>query len=101
VTKITVTDRQRGTVIARNGTLISVRMSEPPLLTGGSLLGLGNRAGDDQPLRALFSRMIRDEDFGRALATAAMPFTELTLLHIPSGSTFESRSGRQVVVLLS
>jgi hypothetical protein len=76
-------------------------MTEPPLLTGGSLLGLGNRAGDDEPLRVLFSRMIRDEDLGRALPTAALPFVELTLLHIPTGSTFEIEAGRQAVVLLS
>ena len=69
--------------------LISVRITALPLLEGGGLLSLGNRTGDDEPLRVLFSRMIRDEDLGRALPTAALPFVELTLLHIPSGSTFE------------
>jgi hypothetical protein len=87
---ITVTDRQRGTVIARNGTLLSVRMT---FLAGGGLLSLGNRAGDDEPLRALFSRMIREEDLDRALQTAAMPFVELVLLHIPTGSTFNIETG--------
>jgi hypothetical protein len=87
---IIITDQQRGTVIARNGTLISVRITALPLLEGGGLLSLGNRAGDDEPLlRVLFSRMIRDEDLGRALPTAALPFVELTLLHSPTGSTFE------------
>jgi hypothetical protein len=86
---ITVTDRQRGTVIAHNGTLLSVRMTALPSFTGGGLLSLGDRAGDDEPLRALFSRMIREEDLDRALQTTAMPFVELVLLHIPTGSTFK------------
>jgi hypothetical protein len=89
MTTITVADRQRGTIIARNGTLLSVRMTALPLLEGGGLLSLGNRAGDDEPLQALFSRMIREEDLGRVLQTTAIPFAELTLLHIPIGSTFE------------
>jgi hypothetical protein len=93
VATITVTDRQRGTVIARNGTLLSVRMTALPLLEGGGLLSLGNRSGDDEPLRALFSRMIREEDRGRVLQTAALPFVELTLLHIPAGSTFVIETG--------
>jgi hypothetical protein len=33
--------------------------------------------------------MVKEEEFGWALGTPAMAFTELTLLHIPSGSTFE------------
>jgi hypothetical protein len=53
---------------------------------GGGLISFGDRAGDDQPLRALFSRMVKEEEFGW---TPAMTFTELTLLHIPSGATFE------------
>jgi hypothetical protein len=64
-------------------------MTALPLLEGGGLLSLGNRSRDDEPLRALLSRMIREEDFGRVLQTTAMPFVELTLLHIPTGSTFE------------
>jgi hypothetical protein len=86
---ITVTDRRRGTVIARDGTLRSVRMTALPSFTGGGLLSLGDRAGDDEPLRALFSRMIREQDLDRALQTTAMPFVELVLLHIPTGSTFK------------
>jgi hypothetical protein len=85
---ITVTDRQRGTVIARNGTLLGVRMTALPLLTGGSLFSLGDRAGGDEPLRAFFSRTVREEDLDRAMQMAAMPFVELVLLHIPTGSTF-------------
>jgi hypothetical protein len=90
---ITVTDRQRGTVIARNGTLLSVRMTALPSFTGGGLLSLGNRAGNDEPLRALFSRTIREEDLDRALQTAGVPFVELVLLHLPTGSTFRIETG--------
>jgi hypothetical protein len=86
---ITVTNQHRGTVIARSGVLVGVRMTMPSYSTGGSLISLGDRARDDQPLRTLFSRMVKEEEFGRALGTPAMAFTELTLLHIPSGSTFE------------
>jgi hypothetical protein len=86
MTTITVSDRQCGTVVARNGVLASVRMTRPPHLMGGGLISLGDRAGDDQPLRALFSRMVKEEEFGW---TPAIAFTELTLLHIPSGATFE------------
>jgi hypothetical protein len=85
MTTITVTDRQRGAVVARNGVLASVRMTRPPHLMGG-LISLGDRAGDDQPLRTLFSRIVKKEEFGW---TPAMAFTELMLLHIPSGATFE------------
>ena len=86
MTTITVTDRQRGTVVARNGVLGSVRMTRLPHLMDGGLFSLGDRAGDDQPLRPLFSRMAKEEEFGW---TPAMAFTELTLLHIPSGAAFE------------
>ena len=85
MTTITVSDRHRGTIVARNGVLASVRMTRPPHM-GGSLISLGDRAGEDQPLRALFSRMVTEKEFGW---TPAMAFTELTLLHIPSGATFE------------
>jgi hypothetical protein len=78
----------RGTVIARSGVLAGVRMTVPPYSDVG-LLSLGDRARDDQLLRTLFSRLIREEEFGRTLETPARAFTELTLLHIPSGSTFE------------
>ena len=39
-------------------------------------------------MRTLFSRLVKEEEFRRALGTPAMAFTE-ALLHIPSGSTFE------------
>jgi hypothetical protein len=87
MTTITVTDRHRGTVIARSGVLVSVRMAVPSYSIG--LISLGDRASDDQPLRAMFSRLVKEEEFGWALGMPAMAFTELTLLHIPSGSTFE------------
>ena len=60
-----------------------------PDLPDSGLISLGDRAGDDQPLRTLFSRLVKEEEFRRALGTPAMAFTELALLHIPSGSTFE------------
>ena len=84
---ITVTDRHRGTVIARSGVLVGVRMTVPSYSIG--VISLGDRAGDGQPLRTLLSRLVKEEEFRRALQTPAMAFTELTLLHIPSGSTFE------------
>jgi hypothetical protein len=86
MTTITVSGQHRGTIVARNGVLESVRMTRPPQLMDGGLFSLGDRAGDDQPLRALFSRMVKEKEFGWA---PAMAFTELTLLHIPSGATFE------------
>jgi hypothetical protein len=86
---ITVTDRHRGTIIARSGVLVGLRMIVLPDLLNGGVLSLGDRAGDGQPLRTLLSRLVKEEEFRRALQTPAMAFTELTLLHIPSGSTFE------------
>jgi hypothetical protein len=48
---LTVTDRHRGTVIARKGVLVSVRMTVPSYSIG--LISLGDRASDDQPVRAM------------------------------------------------
>jgi hypothetical protein len=80
---ITVTDRHRGTVIARSGVLVGVRMTVPSYSIG--VISLGDRAGDGQPLRTLFSRLVKEEGFRRALGTPAMASTELTLLQFQAG----------------
>jgi hypothetical protein len=53
MTTITVTDRHRGTIIARSGVLVGVRMIVLPDLLNGGVLSLGDRASDDQPVRAM------------------------------------------------
>ena len=60
MTTIRVTDRHRGTVIARSGVLVGVRMTVLPDLPDIGLISLGDRVSDDQPLRTVFSRLVKE-----------------------------------------
>ena len=94
MTTIRVTDRHRGTVIARSGVLVGVRMTVLPDLPDIGLISLGDRVSDDQPLRTVFSRLVKEEEFRRALETPAMAFTELTLRGQPASfHSFRHRHG--------